>query len=217
MLAVRDVMTAEVQTVPPETPLKDAAARLADLRVGALPVVDECDRPLGVVTRSDVLENWKSGRAGRALRLRRSNRRAGPAIVEQAMTAPAITVESTAELSFALDRMHDHDVNHLPVVEHGAVIGIITRHDLVCASLRDDEELAEEIRHGILFTLNWPDAVKVQIEEGHVTVSGQVDTLRDARLLPVMIRKIFGVTGVDAELAAWDHHHDGPVVVSSHL
>ena len=222
MLALRDVMTAEVETVRPEESLKEVAVRLAQLQVGGFPVVDGCDRPLGVVTRADVLRDWRLVDRRRGKRLRRRNRGSGrrdgaPALVEEAMSAPAITVESTAELSSVLDRMHEYGINRLPVVENGTVVGIVTRHDLVCACLRDDAELADEIKGTVLAGLSWPDAVTMKIEQGHVTVSGQVDTLDDARLLPATIRRILGVTGVDAELTAWDAHNDGPVVVSSHF
>ena len=52
---VKDLMTPQVVTVGPATPFKEIAARLAEHQVGAVPVVDDDGRVLGVVSEADLL------------------------------------------------------------------------------------------------------------------------------------------------------------------
>jgi len=54
-LKVRDIMTTEVASVRPETPLRDAARMLLEMRISGLPVVDSHDRLAGIVTEADFL------------------------------------------------------------------------------------------------------------------------------------------------------------------
>lgn len=54
-LRASDIMTADVVSCNPETPLTEAAARMLDLKVDALPVVDEQAHLIGVITASDLM------------------------------------------------------------------------------------------------------------------------------------------------------------------
>src|SRR5581483_10829402 len=98
-MRVEDVMTREVETVKPETPLKRVAAILAELRISGLPVVDEHGVVVGVVSEGDILYKERlepSGRGG-LLGLLLSG---GPDVdaklqartAGEAMTAPALTI-----------------------------------------------------------------------------------------------------------------------------
>ncbi|MGD9028416.1 MAG: CBS domain-containing protein [Anaerolineae bacterium] len=70
---IRDTMTEEVITTTPNTPIEDVARLMIDTRTGALPVVDEQDRVVGVVTETDILkafvEMFGGGHAGLRLTL----------------------------------------------------------------------------------------------------------------------------------------------------
>jgi CBS domain-containing protein len=55
-IRAEDVMTREVRTVNPQTPVKQAVLLIRELRVGSLPVVDEEDNLVGIVTDSDLLD-----------------------------------------------------------------------------------------------------------------------------------------------------------------
>jgi len=59
---VRDLMAAEVHTIPPQVTLHEAARRMIDHDVSRLPVVDEAGAVVGVISRADVVralaEEW---------------------------------------------------------------------------------------------------------------------------------------------------------------
>lgn len=97
-------------------------------------------------------------------------------------------------------------VKRLPVVDAtGHLEGIVSRADLLKVFLRDDEDVAEEIRREVVSYLfpSPESAVLVEVRDGVVTLGGRV---RDTSLVPVAARLVRAVEGVvDVEFAL-----DGP-------
>ena len=97
---VRELMTAEVLTVAPETPLKDVAAILAEHGISGVPVCDGEGRVLGIVSERDILfkEQGHRERQGGALAWlvdgsrRQDEAKASARTAGEAMTSPAITI-----------------------------------------------------------------------------------------------------------------------------
>lgn len=110
---------ADVQTVEAEATVREAVAMLAERRIGALPVV-RGDEVAGIMSERDVIYCLRSD---------------GAAVldwpVERIMTAPAITVERDHQVMSALSLMTRRRIRHLPVVEGGRIIGIVSIGDLV--------------------------------------------------------------------------------------
>ena len=131
---VADVMTREVATVAPATPVKEIARVLAQRRVSALPVVDLEGRVVGVVSEADLL--LKEGRGALAdppRRFEAASRRAqrakaGATVAAELMTAPALTIAPEASVADAARLMRERGVKRLVVVDdHDRLAGIITR------------------------------------------------------------------------------------------
>lgn len=222
-MKVKDAMTKSVRAIAPETSLKDAAANFAEHRIGGSPVVDREGRILGVLTDADILLKERAESPLRGLRSLFHPHEASmlatkveARTVEEAMTAPAITAEAEWPVSEAAEVMLEHGVNRLPVVEDGRLVGIITRHDLVRLFARSDPEIERDIRDEALRGLSWTEELKLSVENGEVTLRGEVDSKYDAEALPDVIRRIPGVVGVDSELTAWDVEKDRKVVVTAH-
>jgi CBS domain-containing protein len=110
---------AEVLTVEADTTVREAVALLAERKIGALPVV-RGDEVAGIMSERDVIYCLRTD---------------GAAVldwpVERIMTAPAITVERDHEVLSALSLMTRRRIRHLPVVEGGRIIGIVSIGDLV--------------------------------------------------------------------------------------
>jgi CBS domain-containing protein len=207
---VSDVMTRAVATVDRATAFKDIVRIMQDRKVSAVPVVDGGHRVLGVVSEADLLpkEEFRDSDPDRRTQLRRLTdlAKAGSLTADELMTSPARTVGADATLAQAARDMARARVKRLPVVDaDGRLEGIVSRADLLKVFLRDDEEIAEEIRREVVSYLFRPPAssVLVEVRDGVVTLAGRV---RDTSLVPVAARLVRAVEGVvDVEFAL-----DGP-------
>ena len=117
-VTVGEIMTTAVETMPATATVADARAKLATGRHGAYPIVDERARCVGIVTRSDVLADGLDGTDG-----------ARPVL--DIATTDVVTVEPTDLALNALEVMVEESVEHVPVVDDAALVGICTRTDLL--------------------------------------------------------------------------------------
>ncbi|HXF72560.1 MAG TPA: CBS domain-containing protein [Actinomycetota bacterium] len=207
MRTVADVMTRDVVPATPSTPFKELVRLLDEHRVSALPVVDEDDRPLGVVSEADLLlkEEQVAARGGVLARWRhRADRaKAQASVAAELMTSPAVTVERTATLPEAARLMHERGVKRLLVVDgEGRLVGIVSRSDLLRVFLRPDAEIREDVLRSVIEGALWldPGAVRVEVEGGRVRLEG---TIERRSLIPVVVRlvsQVDGVVGVESRL-----------------
>jgi CBS domain-containing protein len=207
---VEDVMTRDVVTVQPSTPLKDLAEILVQRGISGVPVVAVTGEVVGIVSEGDILlkERGPSQHKGPHHWLLRSRDSEDDAKIKartagEMMSAPPVTTEADKPLSKAARLMLEHGVNRLPVTKDGKLVGIITRADMVRAFSRSDEDIEREIREDVLAHLMWlrnPDAVVVHVDQGEVTLSGEVDTRSDAELVRTLTSRVPGVVDVDSSL-----------------
>jgi len=201
---VSDVMTRTVVTVSAFAPFKDIVRRMQDYRVSAVPVVDEDDIVLGIVSEGDLILKEDADLEGKprfldGARRRQDRSKAGGRIALELMTAPAITIGPDAALGEAARLMHRHAVKRLPVVDpHGGLIlGIVSRSDLLKVFLRGDAEIAQEIREDVIRRTLWidPNTIHVVVRDGVVTMEGQLER---RSLLPIVERLVLSTEGVVA-------------------
>jgi CBS domain-containing protein len=209
-MKVQDVMTRDVTSVAPDTTLKDVARLLAGLGISGLPVVVG-GAVVGVVSEADILVKERGVQpphhglvgllfsegvdVGEKLRA---------VTAGEAMTSPAITIAPGRPVSEAAGKMIDANVNRLPVVDDdGALVGIVTRADLVRAFVRADEEIAREIREDVVLRTLWiaPEQVTVSVAQGFVRLSGRVGSDSDAELVESLARRVPGVVAVESSLS----------------
>ncbi|AMA75893.1 signal transduction protein [Thermus parvatiensis] len=138
----REVMVTPVVTVPLGTTLDEVARLMVEKRIGSVLVVNGEGRLVGIVTESDFLKEkgipFSLYRApmllGRFLaqdQLERIFQEAKRTKVEEIMSHPVHAVAPEDPLSRVLELMLLYDINHVPVVEGGKPIGIISRFDLL--------------------------------------------------------------------------------------
>ncbi|MBV5316297.1 MAG: DUF190 domain-containing protein [Desulfobulbaceae bacterium] len=143
-LMVRDVMTAAPEYVTAKSPLSDAARLLLSSIFTGLPVVDQHDRPIGVITQGDLI-----ARGGLPLRLgllaeteeeglEATMNALAPRRVVEIMTAPAVTVAADRPLTEAVDLMLAKALKRLPVVDKGGrLVGMLSRLDIFKTVMRE--------------------------------------------------------------------------------
>jgi len=203
-------MTRDVVSVTPDTPLKDVAAALVERGISGLPVCDADGAVVGVLSEADLLvkQGGSPERSG-GLFAWLVETASAPDLAKlrahtagEAMTSPAVTVETASPVSEAARTMVSLGVNRLPVVEDGRLVGIVTRADLVRLFTRSDEEIARDIRQDVVKRL-WiaPERIEIEVEQGEVVLRGEVDTEVEAGLLEKRIPLVAGVVGVRSELS----------------
>lgn len=214
-MIVRDVMSRSVQTVRPETPLKDVARLMVERGISGVPVVDDDGAVVGVVSEADFIIKERGADAIHRRPLARllgdsteAQAEFAKVVAERAgsaMSSPAITIDVGAPLREAAALMVDRAVNRLPVVERGRLVGIVSRADLVRAYLRSDAELERAIREDVLTRELWedPSEITVTVADGVVHLAGTVDRRSTAVLIAHQVARLAGVVAVDSELG-WD-------------
>lgn len=199
-LTVRDVMTEKPAAVRESTPFKEIIRVLAEKQVGALPVLDEKDRLVGVVSEADLLAKEEAPDATGIARLHRRERtlraKAAGDAAGALMTSPAVTVQPEQSIVQAARQLDRTGFKQLPVTDaDGTLVGILSRRDLLKVFLRGDDEIREEVMREVFMRALWADPVQVQVsvQDGIVTLSGE---LQQQSSIPVAIRLTRGVDGV---------------------
>lgn len=207
-MKIQDVMTREVVAVPPGASLKQAAHLLVEHRISGLPVVDSRGHVLGVVSEADIMVKEAGGRAvptapawlpGFDTEVDRSKLEAR--LAGQAMSSPAVTIESHQPLAHAARLMSERGINRLPVIEDGRLVGIVTRADLVRAFARSDAEIAREILDELVAGVLGMDrrSVQVEVDDGEVTLAGELPNVDTEKLIG-LVSRVPGVVGVNSKL-----------------
>lgn len=124
-----------VTTTQDDARVADVVRLLAEKRIGAVPVLGKDGQVRGVLSERDILYRLASD--GAAMLERRA---------EEVMTAPAITVPSDLRILVALSLMTRRRVRHLPVVDAGQLVGLVSIGDLVKARIDRVEAEAEAMR-----------------------------------------------------------------------
>jgi CBS domain-containing protein len=197
-------MSTAVTRVGPQAQLGSVLGLLRERAVTAVPVVDESDHLVGILSAMDLVDPELSNLvAGRRLR-RLARRNGGHATVADRMSRPVVSVAPDTSLRTAARLLQVHDIHHLPVVAGGKLVGMVTRRDLLAAFLRADEQIRRQVAHAAQITFNLlPDQLTVTVHNGVVRLDGHVGLRSLARELEGQAAATDGVTAVESRLA-WD-------------
>lgn len=201
---VAEVMTHRVVAVDAFAPFKEIVRRMQEFRVSAVPVVDEDDRIMGIVSEGDLILKEDPELEGQAhlfegVRRRQDRSKAAGLVASQLMSVPVVTIRADATLGEAARAMHRRAVKRLPVVdEEGRIRGIVSRADLLKIFLRADAEIADEIREDVIRRTLWiePDTIRVMVLDGVVTLEGLLERRSLAHVLKRLVLAIEGVVAV---------------------
>jgi len=200
---VKNVMTRDVVTVNPRSTYREVVDALLAAKVSGAPVVDSTGRVVGVVTEADLLHPTD-------------------AVAADLMSAPPVMVRPDVSVVAAARVMEGKRVKRLPVVDdHGRLLGIVSRRDLLRMHVRPDSVIRTDIVEDVLRRTLWldPATVRVFVREGVVRLSGTTERRSTAGLLARLASDVAGVTDVldeieweydDSELVGWRGYSYGP-------
>jgi CBS domain-containing protein len=127
----------EICSLPPDAPVSDALILMAKKSVSAVLVISN-GTPVGIVSAKDygrrvVLEN----RSAKAVR------------VQEVMSSPVITIEPDADVADGLEVMTERHIRHLPVIDEGKLVGVVSMGDLASAIIHDQAFAIDHLKRYI--------------------------------------------------------------------
>lgn len=198
---VGDVMTTAVVAAHEAAAFKEIVESLTTNNVSAVPVIDAQRTVIGVVSETDLLARLAPGnlqlpRGHRLSAHRELRQKLHAATAGQLMTAPAVVTSADVSVAQAARLAVESRVRRLPVVDpDGRLIGIVTKTDLLRAFLRPDEDIRQDIVDNVVagvYAVD-PAALDIDVAEGIVVVSGQMEC---KSLADDLVQSIRGVSGV---------------------
>ena len=130
-LLVRDLMTEHPRTTSPDLPLRTAAHELIRSGLDALPVVDEDRRLLGLLSERELMRQLLTTEVLSDGAPRHGTFRPGQRTVRDAMTRQVLCVAPEESVAEVAALMTNKDVERVPVVHDGRLVGFLTRGDIV--------------------------------------------------------------------------------------
>src|SRR5689334_14461541 len=115
---VAEVMSTDPVTSVPSETIAEAAAHMADRRVGSVIVVDG-GRPIGILTERDLVRFGASGASSEGTK------------VSEWMTEDPDCVAPDVSVQDAFDSLAEHGYRHIPVVDGGKLVGVVSLRDIV--------------------------------------------------------------------------------------
>ncbi|MBY0322732.1 MAG: CBS domain-containing protein [Reyranella sp.] len=217
----KDVMTGSVICINVGDSIFDAAELLLGARVSAVPVVDDKNAVVGIVSEADLVRRAEIGTAPKKnwlARLLASDVSAANDFaaahtqrVADVMTKEVVTAGPDAPLRELVELMERHGIKRIPIVRDGALVGVVSRADLLCALLsrEPDRPLTQPsdtaLRQAVIeavekraWSSRWP--THVFASGGVVDLWGFVDDDATRKAYGVAAENVPGVRGVNNHL-----------------
>ena len=127
-----------VYTIHPDATVLDAISLMAEKGIGAIVVTETDGQVAGILSERDYTR-----------KIALMHRKSFDTTVSEIMTAKVLTVTQSATVEDCLELMTDKHLRHLPVVEKGQLLGLISIGDLVKAAMDDQHKLIEQLQQYI--------------------------------------------------------------------
>ncbi len=219
-----DIMSVNVCSAGPDTPINEIARKLCDRGISALPIVDLNDKVLGVVSEGDLLRRIELGTMKKPKwtdifagddSLARDYVKSHGRTARDVMTQPAVVVSEATDIAEIATLLESKGIKRVPVVRDGKLVGIVSRSDIVRGlivaakswnrSRRTDEKkiranILDEVRrlpfvHGTY--------INVVVDDGEVHLWGNVESAEQRAAIRVIAENTKGVTQVIDNMADW--------------
>ena len=215
-MRAHQIMTHQVITVGPETPVVEAANKMLNHHISGLPVVDVTDKLIGIISEGDFIRRAEIGtqhKRGRWLTFLAGADRIATEFahergrkVGEVMTPDPLTVAEDTPLDRIVQIMQSSRVKRLPVMRGDRMVGIVTRADFLAAvaglarSIPDPSAADDRIRSDVMAAIGqapWrPCRLNVIVHDGIVNLSGVVKKESARKASIVAAENVAGVKEV---------------------
>jgi CBS domain-containing protein len=221
MLA-REVMTTNVVTVLEDTPIHDIVRTLLKWRISAVPVLDDKELLVGIVSEGDLIRRAGSQELGEGswwlaglLESEGSPHdftKAAGKFAKDVMTTSVISASPDDRLSRVAEILEQHGIKRVPIVDDGKLVGLVSRanllHGIAAApepaaepvpppqASSDDESIRAMIQNRLRNDLRIGRAINVIVRDGVADVWGGVETESERQDVRVVVENVPGVTAV---------------------
>jgi CBS domain-containing protein len=221
MKAIKEIMTKNIITVSPETPVREVVSLLLKHHFSGIPVVNEKYELEGIVTEADLLYRIKLPAIKILLDQEEvycdpqpvihKYRKIGGQTARDVMSSDPVVISEEKNIESVVDLMIQKKVNPIPVVRGKKLIGIISRSDIMQFIIRQerefekhnptDEEISELVAQVLKKGICLPVAnLKVSSQNGVVFLKGEIDSKENLELLKEVVKSIRGVKKVESDL-----------------
>jgi len=215
-MKVDEIMTRDVITVTPETPVHKAAQLMVDHGISGLPVIDGTTL-VGIISEGDLIlrqrprprASWWRSFFADPERLAREYQKTAGTTVADVMTRDVMSVRPDMPIESAAGILHSHGIRRLPVTTDGELVGIVSRGDLIKAVAmaiprgiaRSDADLITEMR-ARMAREPWIAAFGVAVEarDGVISLWGLANSDAERTALTTMAGSIEGCRGVESHI-----------------
>lgn len=194
-MLVREIMTAPAVRIHVEADIDDAIGLLAGKRITVLPVVDDGEHLVGVISEIDVLRRAVEPDA----RARASQLPDSPPLplhITEIMTTDPVTTTEGADVADLVDVFVSTSIKSIPVVRGRELVGIVSRSDIIRALWRSDDDLRDDLVS--VFADYGQQSWSLDVEHGVVTIRG-TGSSRDRDVAVAIARSVLGVRRVRVE------------------
>ncbi|MET9342904.1 CBS domain-containing protein [Nonomuraea sp. NPDC003804] len=189
-MLVREVMTSPVVTVRRTDLVRRAIRLLHGHDITAAPVVDEAGRVIGIVSELDLLRGEFDPDPRAHARPVHGSAEPPPSTVGEVMTGKVITVTENTDVTTAIELMVGQRVKSLPVIRGDALVGIVSRRDLMALLARPDSMLRDDVLAALREQYPRYPGDGVSVQDGIAELAGPADDVADviARTVPGIVR-----------------------------
>ena len=197
----KDIMTAPVHTVRADAPLGDAVALLERESITTVPVVDERDVLVGLISELDVLRQQTAaaaaGKAGGVTGGAAPGGRSSPAPrVGEVMSGRPLVAWPEADIADIAAAMVEQGAHSVPVVVEEHVIGIVSRCDVLRTILPTDESAQREAQRRLDSYAGGRHRWSVSVHDATASVDGSFDDDTELAVALALVRTTKGVNEV---------------------
>jgi CBS domain-containing protein len=125
-MKAKEIMTRPVLATTARASGRDIAAKLVGSRITGMPVADRTGTVVGVITEADILEALLAGKKLESL------------IAEDIMSKDPVTADVDLTMADVMKLLNDEGVLRVPVTERGVLVGVISRGDIIKATLEPE-------------------------------------------------------------------------------